>query len=186
MPSQSWNSLGLIMVTMEGSFAMKVGEVSRARALRLNWIGDYRKTVSPDKLEPLDFSRLTDKQKRRIAKRSAALERYLAEVQTNSSIGETRTLMAYSVRETRTAAVESVRESRTPEAENGGNQQPSPVRVSRTRILHHIPGDLAEVSPSLPGCVQLMPLWTECSVFSDQQGSPCGGNGLSGENVGNI
>jgi hypothetical protein len=133
-------SVGLITVTIEGSFAMKAGEVSRARALRLNWIGEDGKTVSADKLEPLDFSRLSAKQKRRIAKRSAALERYLKEQQTISAVRETRTLMADSVRETRTLAAESVRETRTLEAGNGGNPSPAIVRETLTHIEHHIPG----------------------------------------------
>lgn len=96
-------SVGLITVTVEGSFAMKSGEVSRARALRLNWIGEDGKCVAAEQLPPLDFTKLNDRQKRRVAKRSRALERYMKEQQERkSAVRETRTLMADSVRETST------------------------------------------------------------------------------------
>ena len=137
--------LGLVTVTANGSFAMKAGETSRARAYRLNWIGQDGKCVSADKLPPLDFSTLTAKQKKRIARRSGALDRYLKEQQKRKiAARETRTLMADSVRETRTEAADSVRESRTPEMKNGGNPPSHSVRESLTHIIHHIPGDGGE------------------------------------------
>lgn len=133
-------ALGLITMTVEGSFAMKAGETSRARAYRLNWISPDGKCVAGEKLAPLDFAILTDKQKRRIAARSGALDRYLKNLrEKKSAVRETRTLMADSVRETRTVDPQSDRETRTLDGENGGNQPTRIVRETTTHILHHIP-----------------------------------------------
>ena len=133
-------AIGLVSVTVEGSFSMKIGETSKARAFRLNWVGDDGKCVAADQLPPLDFSKLTSRQKKRVARRSNVLERYLKEQQQRkSSVRETRTLMADSVRETRTEAAQSVRESRTPEQENGAKPPSGSVRETLTHILHHIP-----------------------------------------------
>jgi hypothetical protein len=133
-------TIGLVTVTVEGSFSMKAGETSKARAFRLNWISDDGKCVAADQLPPLDYSRLTSRQKKRIARRSNVLERYLKEQQQKkSAVRETRTLMANSVRETRTEAAHSVRETPTPEHENGGNPLSGSVRETLTHILHHIP-----------------------------------------------
>jgi hypothetical protein len=138
-------SIGLVTVTVEGSFSMKAGETSRARAFQLNWIGAEGKCTAADKLPPLDFSKLSGKQKKRIEARSGALARYLNEQrQRKLSVRETRTLMAGSVRESRTEAAHSVRESRTPESENGGNPSTHIVRESLTHILHHIPDAVSE------------------------------------------
>ena len=151
-------SLGLITVTVEGSFSMKAGEASRARGFRLNWIGDDGKCTAGDKLPPLDFSKLTAKQKKRVAARSGALDRYLVKQQEKkkSSVRETRTLMDDSVRESRTEAANSVRESRTLDSKNGQNLQTHVVRDSLTHILHHIPGDdsedeQADLTPEIAG-----------------------------------
>jgi hypothetical protein len=143
-------SLGLITVTIESSFAIKAGEGSRARAYRLNWIGDDGKCVSADKLPPLDFARLSPRQKRRIARRGETLDRYLLEKK--SAVRETRTLMAESVRETLTGAAERVRETRTLGDENGAFPSVDRVRDSLTHILHHIPGqsDEPETTPHHP------------------------------------
>ena len=134
--------LGLITVTIESSFAIKAGEGSRARAYRLNWIGDDGKCISADKLPPLDFSRLSQRQKKRIARRGDALGRYLLE--RKSAVRETRTLMAESVRETLTRTAESVRETRTRNDQKGQFAPDSRVRDSTTHILHHIPSQYNE------------------------------------------
>jgi len=63
-------AIGLVSVTVEGSFSMKIGETSKARAFRLNWVGDDGKCVAADQLPPLDFSKLTSRQKKRVARRS--------------------------------------------------------------------------------------------------------------------
>lgn len=135
-------TLGLVTVTVESSFAMKAGETSRARAYRLNWIDNDGKCVSANKLPPLDFARLTTRQKKRIKRRADVLERYLKE--RKSAVRETRTLMTESVRETRTAAANSVRLIRTPQHGNGENSPNAHVRVSLTHILHHIPDPVGE------------------------------------------
>lgn len=139
-------SLGLTAVALEGAFSMTACEVSRARAYRLNWIGADGKCIGGDKLPPLDFSALTAKQKKRIAARSGALDRFLGELQEKkkSSVRETPTLMADSVRESRTEAADCARESRTLESKNGQNPPSHVVRDSPTHILHHIPGDGSE------------------------------------------
>jgi hypothetical protein len=141
--------MGLVTVTIDSSFAMKAGEASRARAYGLNWIGADGKCVGADALGPLDFSELTKRQKKRIAKRSEALGRYLKEQrQRKSAVRETRTLMADSVRETRTEAATSVRESRMPKIEKGEKPPTPHVRDTLTHILHHIPkGQGDDVDP---------------------------------------
>jgi hypothetical protein len=142
---QEVEELGLVTITFEGSFAMKAGETSKARAFCLNWIGSDGKCVGADKLAALDFSTLSARQKRRIARRSDVLARYLKEQQKKKiAVRETRTLMADSVRETRTEAANSVRESRTLESGNGENPPDHAVRESLTHILHHIPGEVCE------------------------------------------
>ena len=142
-------ALGLVTITIESSFAMKAGETSRARAYRLNWIGDDGKCVSADKLPPLDFANLSARQKKRIARRSNALGRYLKE--RKSAVRETRTLMTDSVRETQTRAADSVRETPTLAPGNGGNPPSHRVRESLTHILHHIPSSEAAEAVPQPG-----------------------------------
>lgn len=141
--------VGLLATTIGGSFNMTVGGTSKARAFRLNWIGADGKCVSTDKLSAVDFSKLSSRQKKRIARRADVLERYLREQQERkSSVRETRTLMDDSVRETRTEAADSIRETRTPNEENGENPPSHSVRESLTHILHHIPTEFSGSDPA--------------------------------------
>jgi len=142
-------ALGLVTITIESSFAMKAGETSRARAYRLNWIGDDGKCLSADRLPALDFASLSARQKKRIARRSKALGRYLKE--RKSAVRETRTLMTDSVRETRTGAADSVRETPTLADENVGIPPSHRVRESLTHILHHIPSSGTSEPVPQPG-----------------------------------
>jgi hypothetical protein len=59
---------------------MKAGALSKARGWSLNWIVRGH-CVGQDQLRPLDFSKLTKTEKRRVAKRSHALSRYLGDYQ---------------------------------------------------------------------------------------------------------
>jgi hypothetical protein len=160
-------ALALVSVTIDGTFAMKAGETSKARAFRLNWIGTDGKCVAPEKLPPLDFSALTPRQKKRIASRGGALDRYLKEQQKRKiAVRETRTLMADSVRETRTEAASTVRETRTLNGENGQNPPSHSVRDSLTHILHHIPVASGERPdpPILPSEIAGGPVADEAAV----------------------
>jgi hypothetical protein len=149
---QELETLQLVTVTAEANFAIKAGEGSRARTFRLNWIAADGKCVAPDKLPPLDFAKLSTRQKRRIARRSEALGRYLKDqLQRKLAVRETRTLIDQSVRETRTEAAQSVRETRTREQQNGANPPSESVRETLTHIVHHIPAaNSAEQNPLLP------------------------------------
>jgi hypothetical protein len=70
--------LGFITETIGASFSIKADRASKARAWNLNWIVRGR-CVGKDGLAPLDFTKLSKAQKRRVAKRSAVLSRYMKE-----------------------------------------------------------------------------------------------------------
>jgi hypothetical protein len=65
--------LGLIREAAAGSFAIKVDEISRARAWHLNWVGKG----GLENLPPVDCATLSKKQNARLSRRSNALTRYL-------------------------------------------------------------------------------------------------------------
>lgn len=102
--------LGFITEAMAGSFAIKAGEVSRARAWRLNWIGRDGRCVGPEELPPLNFSSLTKIQKRRVERRQRVLGIYLKDYQRGKFAVEESTTL-----DTRIAAAgeRSVEESTT-------------------------------------------------------------------------
>jgi hypothetical protein len=103
--------IGWLTETVAGSFAMKVGEVSRARAWQLNWIGKDGRCVGPDGLPPLNHGKLTDVQKRRVSRRQRVLSTYLRNYQRGKfSVEESTTL---TVRRA-VADVSGVEESTTP------------------------------------------------------------------------
>jgi hypothetical protein len=148
--------LGLITKTMEGSFSIKAGEGSLARAWRLNWIHDDGKLAGPEKLAPIDFSKLSAKGKRRLAARQRALERYTKErVAGNLAVVDSSTPMARAVVECSTTPTLTVEESTTRTDRNGRNASSLDVVHSTTHILHHIPSAADAVSGH--GIPQLSP-----------------------------
>lgn len=130
--------LGFITETVGASFTMKAGRVSKARAWRLNWMIRGH-CAGPDCLPPLDFSRLTEAQKRRTQKRSEVLSRYLRAYQQGKfAVEESSTLEARSV----FAAQSLVEESTTTNDENGENPPNCTVEESSHYIEYHRgPGD---------------------------------------------
>jgi hypothetical protein len=73
--------LGFITETIGSSFTMKAGCQSKARAWNLNWINERGHCTGPDVLPPLDFQQLSETQKRRVARRSITLSKYLGDYQ---------------------------------------------------------------------------------------------------------
>lgn len=73
--------LGWITETVSGCFAVKAGELSRARAWQLNWIGRDGRCVNPAALPPLDYGQLTKTQRRRVDRRQTVLSEYLKDYQ---------------------------------------------------------------------------------------------------------
>lgn len=73
--------MGFITETIGSSFSLKAGSISKARAWNLNWINKRGARVGPDCLPPLDFTKLSAKQKRRVEKRQGTLRRYLGDYQ---------------------------------------------------------------------------------------------------------
>jgi hypothetical protein len=70
---------GLITKTVEGYFDIKAGVHSRARAWRLNWIGDDGERLAPEALTPFDDATLNLKSRKRLERRQTALKRYFRE-----------------------------------------------------------------------------------------------------------
>ena len=81
---------GLLTETLAGSFSMKAGIASRARAFRLNWKTEAGSPVGKDDLVPLDFARLSKKARWRVEERSIALQAYQKQ---SLSVGESPTMM---------------------------------------------------------------------------------------------
>ena len=128
--------LGWITETMAGCFAVKAGEISRARAWRLNWIGRDGKSTGPDVLPALEYSTLAKPQKCRVERRQTVLSRYLKDYQRGHfAVEETLTLSA------RMEAAEAniVEESTTLKSENGGKPPNHFVGESTTHIRYHSP-----------------------------------------------
>jgi hypothetical protein len=73
--------LGWIVETVAGCFKVKAGEISRARAWKLNWIGRDGKSTGSDVLPALDCGTLTKAQRRRVERRQTVLSRYLKDYQ---------------------------------------------------------------------------------------------------------
>jgi hypothetical protein len=128
--------LGWITETVAGCFAVKAGEISRARAWHLNWIGRDGKCTGSDALPPLDYAVLTKNQRPRVDRRQRVLSQYLKDYQRGQfAVEESTTLSA------RMAAAEapSVEESTTSKNENGGKQPIRSVGESTTHIKYHSP-----------------------------------------------
>lgn len=128
--------LGWITETLAGSFTVKAGEVSRARAWQLNWIGRDGKSTGPDVLPPLDFSTLTRTQRLRVERRQKVLSRYLKDYQRGQFAVEESTTMSVRMA---AAAPSSVEESTTRESENSAKLPNRSVGESTTHIKYHSP-----------------------------------------------
>jgi hypothetical protein len=125
--------LGFITETIGASFAIKAGRISKARAWNLNWIvRGY--CAGPDCLPPLDFTRLTATQKRRVERRSRVLSRYLGEYQSGKfAVEESTTLEAR-----RAFAGQSiVEDSATTISRKAGNPPIGSVEDSTHYIKYH-------------------------------------------------
>jgi len=126
--------VGWITETVAGCFAVKAGEVSRARAWRLNWIGLDGKSTGLDVLPPVDYATLTKAQRARVERCQKVLSRYLKDYQRGHfAVEESTTFGA------RQAATElrSVEETQTPSDENGGKLPNCSVGESTTHIKYH-------------------------------------------------
>lgn len=107
--------IGWITETVAGGFALKAGEVSRARAWHLNWIGRDGRSVSPATLPALDYGSLSKAQKRRIERRHKVLSQYLKDYQAgNFTVEDSPTLSARMA----AASALGVEDSRTLKMEN--------------------------------------------------------------------
>jgi hypothetical protein len=128
--------LGWITETLAGCFTVKAGEISRARAWRLNWIGKDGKSTGPDVLPILNYAALTKAQRRRLERRRTILSRYLKDYQRGHFAVEESTTMS-----ARMAAAEPsrVEESSTPKSENGAKLPIRSVGESTTHIKYHSP-----------------------------------------------
>lgn len=123
-------ALGFITETIGSSFTIKPTGVSKARAWGLNWIGRGG-CLGPDCLPPLDFGKLTKMQKRRVAKRSGVLSRYVGNYQKGKfPVEDSITIEAR--KHFVSAAV--VEDSSTVKSENGKNPPIRSVRDSSTHI----------------------------------------------------
>lgn len=126
--------LGWIAETFAGSFTVKAGEISRARAWQLNWISRDGRSTGPDALPPLNYSTLTKAQKRRVGRRQTVLFRYLKEYQRGHYAVEDSTTMSARME---AAARSSVEESTTFISENGEKLPICSVGESTTHIKYH-------------------------------------------------
>jgi hypothetical protein len=127
---------GWITETVAGCFGVKAGEISRARAWQLNWIGRDGKSTGPDVLPSLDYSILSTAQKRRVERRQTVLSRYLKDYQRGHfAVVESTTLGL------RIAAAEAlhVEQSTTPKCQNGEKPPICSVRGSTTHLKYHSP-----------------------------------------------
>jgi hypothetical protein len=126
--------VGWISETVAGCFAVKAGEVSRARAWRLNWIGRDGKSASPDVLPALDYAILTKAQRARVERCQKVLSRYLKDYQRGHfAVEESPT---YGARQAATE-LRSVGETETSAGENGGKLPNGAVGESATHIEYH-------------------------------------------------
>ena len=125
-------SFGWISETIGSTFTTKADAISRARAWRLNWINDRTRVCGgPDRLPPLDFGKLSPKQRRRVNGRQATLKRYLKEYsEGNFAVEKSATVDA------RRAFCEQSRVelSSTLNIANGRNLPISAVEESNTHI----------------------------------------------------
>jgi hypothetical protein len=133
--------LGWITETVAGCFALKAGEISRARAWHLNWLGRDGKSTGSDALPALDYPALTKVQKLRVERRQKVLSQYLKDYQRGHFAVEEST--ALDARMT-AAEASSVEESTTPEEQNRRKPPIRSVGESTTHIKYHSPatGDL--------------------------------------------
>jgi hypothetical protein len=128
--------LGWITETVAGSFTVKAGEISRARAWQLNWIGRDGKSTGSDALPALDHSTLSKAQRLRVERRQTVLSRYLKDYQRGHFAVEESTTMSARMA---AAAPSSVEETTTPNKENGGKPPNHSVGESTTHIKYHSP-----------------------------------------------
>ncbi len=70
---------GLVTKTLESYFDIKTGSHSRARAWRLNWIGDDGERLAPEALPPVNETAVDAKARKRLERRQTALKRYFRE-----------------------------------------------------------------------------------------------------------
>lgn len=122
---------------------MKAGEVSRARAWQLNWIGRDGRSTGPDMLPALDYPTLAKPQKRRVERRQSVLSRYLKDYQRGHFAVEESTTMS-----ARKAAADlrSVEETSTRYSENGAKLPIRSVGESTTHIKYHSPATAEHVA----------------------------------------
>lgn len=127
-------SVGLITNTLVGSFRVKTGRGSMARAWRLNWLDKEGKRAGPDILASLDMAKLEPTQRRRLEKRQTALKKFVKNtVDEKFAVTDTVTRCVQTTDVTASAVTESV----TWSSEIGGNACPAGVTDSAIHILHH-------------------------------------------------
>jgi len=128
--------LGWITETVAGCFAIKAGEVSRARAWRLNWINRDGRSTGPDALPALDYSSLTKGQKPRVERRQRVLSQYLKSYQRGRFAVEESTALSARME---AADALSVEKCTTCFGGNGGKLPIGSVGESTTHIKYHSP-----------------------------------------------
>jgi hypothetical protein len=69
-------TVGLITMTIDAYFDVKAGVHSRARAWRLNWIGDDGERLAPEALPAMREPALSSRARKRLARRQRAVKRY--------------------------------------------------------------------------------------------------------------
>lgn len=69
-------TVGLITMTLEAYFDVKTGIQPRARAWRLNWIGEDGERLAPEALPTIDERAIAPRGRKRLARRQSALKRY--------------------------------------------------------------------------------------------------------------
>jgi hypothetical protein len=150
---------GLISAVTPGYFAIKAGEVSRATAWHLNWIGDDNRPLGLDAMPPLEEDRLTKKCRLRLAKRQLVLKRYLRDYQRGKfPTVDSPTQMVRPVEDSRTyrsaAPTPAVGDCSTPANANTGKGQAVVDEESSAHILYHPHGHVHDhdaVSAAAPG-----------------------------------
>jgi hypothetical protein len=122
-------ALGFVTPTIAGTFATRGGGKSKARGWRLNWKSAEGAVLGADCIPELDFAKLDNRQKQRVAERSAVLKAY---AKGNFSVGESTTLAA--IRADMTA--DSVEDSATLPAKKPSFASPPTVGDSTTHIYY--------------------------------------------------
>lgn len=119
-------SLGFIRQTIASVFRGSQARCSKARAWRLMVFDNRGKAAGPDHLSVLDFDKLTEKQKRRVARRSEVLKRYLKDYSQGKFAVEDSSIL--SVRREMVVEDSSML--------NSGNGEKPPIRLVEDSSIH--------------------------------------------------